>query len=175
MLPSDKETLLLLYGKLKEEKIRDAQSSDQRHRNLSPAQKFLLSSVSSRDKLFESSRHKHFNIASPTNENGSNNLLISPESYYDNYRSEDRFSIENEENFDMNNKSKSALGVHSDKRYFSMPRIRVQQVQNKSSEKKKIPRYFKDAAELLISRISKQIRKYFYAIRDYSNGKNIIL
>ena len=58
MLPNDKETLLLLYGRIKNRRSKENNYSMQKNRNnyrdMSPMQQVLLSSVNSRDKLYDS-------------------------------------------------------------------------------------------------------------------------
>ena len=177
MLPNDKETLLLLYGRIKNRRSKENNYSMQKNRNnyrdMSPMQQVLLSSVNSRDKLYDSWRTQGYNFASPSNDFPGNKLLVSPEENYEGCRilSEERSSFENVEEISTFQKPKSALGLHSEKRYFSMPRVRQMNKHSRNNSKAKFPRYFRDAAELLVSRLNKQIKKSFDILRQNYDGK----
>ena len=104
-------------------------------------------------------------------------FTVSPEINYESYRlmSEGRSSTEKQD-IDFHErftKSKSALSGIKSKRYFSMPRDHKNSKNSISSSRTGIPSYFKDAAELLVSRIEKQLRKYFNIIKSHSYGNSI--
>jgi hypothetical protein len=178
MLPNDKETLLLLYGKGRNE--HDISVQSMRGRNLSPSQQILMDSISSRDRMYDSEYIVRDHYASPTHAMTQGQMPVSPEINYEHYRvmSEGRESIgEPKEihNVQVLNKPRSALSGLKDKRYFSMPKARKRSRQSVSSSRSGIPTYFKDAAELLASRLIKQLRKNFDKLRLYSEGKKSIV
>ena len=74
-------------------------------------------------------------------------------------------------NIEVVNKPKSALSGFKGKRYFSMPRIRDRSRHSVNSSRSGIPTYFKDAADLLTSRLLKQIHKSFNRIKEHAEGK----
>ena len=165
MIPSDKETLRLLYGKKKEQ---NSSVPGMRGRNLSPSQKFLLESISSLDKLQDSV------YISPTSHNLKAENLISPELNYESHRfmSEGEGSPQEKKikNIEIMPKPKSALSKFQSHRYFSMPKARNRSKHSISSTRSGIPTYFKDAAKLLKSRLLKQIKKTFDTLHQFSNG-----
>lgn len=173
MIPSDKETLLLLYGRGRNAHNTSVQSMQ--GRTVSPNNHALLESVSSRDKLYESEYGKRENYGSPTNPVGGKMLPISPELNYDSCRilSEGRASTENQENEHnfQNLRPKSSMSTFKNTRYFSMPRARERSKHSISSSRVGIPSYFKDAAELLVSRVLKQMKRHFDHLKRYSDGK----
>lgn len=172
MVPNDKETLVLLYGKGK--KDTNTSMHSMRGRNFSPTQNFLMESITSRDRLHESELLPHDHFHSPSNTR--NEIIpISPEMHYENYRilSEGRKSGEDQKemhNIEIINKPKSALSGLKSKRYFSMPRARNRSRHSINSSRSGIPTYFRDAAELLTSRILKQIKISFDRIKQHALG-----
>lgn len=168
MIPNDKDTLMLLYGSKNNNPNNSIHSM--RGRNLSPSQQFLMESISSRERLHESV------YISPTTQKLRNEGAISPELNYENYRfmSEGRASPhegKDMHNIEMTKKPKSALGDASSKRHMSMPKIRTMSKHSMSNSRIGIPTYFKDAAELLISRLLRQVGKNFDIIKSFANGK----
>lgn len=122
--------------------------------------------------MFEfDSRKERF--ASPINKDAGK-TFVSPELNYDSYRimSEGRASNEKQEIEHVSSfgKPKSALSGVKNSRYFSVQRVTAKK-HDSSSSRLGFRSYFKDAAELLTSRISKQIRKYFNVLKNYSEGK----
>ena len=145
-----------------------------RGRNFSPTNQLLLESITSKDRMFEYDARKREMFASPTNNIAGKMFTISPDLNYDNHRlmSEGRSSSEKNEidYIERFNKSRSALSGIKGKRYFSMPRTHKNSKHSISSSRIGIPSYFKDAAELLLSRIEKQYRKYFNMLKTHCDG-----
>lgn len=106
MLNSDKEALFSLYKNIKQNRHKN-KSREKKQRHLSPLQKFLISSVSSRDKLYESGISHHYNFGSPLQEECAKSEIRSPENYR--ILSEERYRTENVENINHSNKPKSAM------------------------------------------------------------------
>jgi len=152
--PNDKDAHKLAYGKQKDQ---DNSVGIMRGRNLSPSQQFLLESISSLDKLQDSV------MVSPASYHLKSENPISPELGCENHRFMSEGSpgktIDHKSENKLISKPKSSLSRLGGSRYFSMPKIRARSKLSRSNSRSGMPTYFKNAAELLKSRILKQIQK----------------
>ena len=165
ILPTDNETLHLLYGRNKSDPNMSIQSMRERH--FSPHQQALYDSVSSKENFRNRSRQHNRSEQYIQNFNSPKVKEVEYESYR--IMSEERPETSNVE---VINRPLNALSELKNKRHFSLPRIRnIESTSKMSQSRTHIPTYFKDAAVLLASRIQKQIHKSFYIIREYSDCK----
>ncbi|CAI2361438.1 unnamed protein product [Moneuplotes crassus] len=166
VIPKEKDSLKVLY---EQRKANNASVNSMRGRNLSPSHQFLLESISSLDKLQES------RAISPTSNQFRGENSISPEYILDShkYTSEDEGSQDNnkKENLKIVPKPNSSLSRFQNTRFHGIQKKKHRSRKSICSQRSGIPTYFKDAAELLKSRILKQIKKHFVHLQKYSKEK----